>query len=283
MKIKFFPAFLITLLVFLAPAGNLFAAGGDLDGVMAVSGIITLAVVLFVAWLIIVYTEMDDNSSNLFLGPVRKFYNYVTNTTPIEKEHEILLDHDYDGIRELDNKVPPWFNFLFYGTILFSIVYLIQYHVIGSGNVQEEEYLAEMQAAQLQQEILLKTGALLDENSVKFVDDPAVLSSGKEIFVKNCASCHANDGGGLVGPNLTDKYWIHGGGIKNIFKTIKYGVPQKGMISWQTQLSPNEMQEVASYIMTLEGTQPAAPKEPEGNVWTPEEETTKEDMQAEES
>ncbi|GJQ64715.1 MAG: hypothetical protein SCALA702_37680 [Melioribacteraceae bacterium] len=272
MKIKVNPKVLLTLLVFFLFNGNIFAAGGDLDGVMSAMTIVTIVTVLFIAWLVVVYAELDDVNGEKFLKPLRIFNRFITRSTPMEKEHEILLDHDYDGIRELDNKVPPWFNFLFYGTIFFSIVYLIQFHVIGSGNVQEEEYQAEMQAAAMQQEILIRSGALLDENSVKFADDAATLSSGKEIYMKNCASCHANDGGGLVGPNLTDKYWIHGGGIVNVFKTVKYGVPQKGMISWQTQLSPTEMQEVSSYILTMEGTTPAAPKQPEGEIWVPEEE-----------
>lgn len=272
MKIKTNPMVFITLLVFFLLSGNLFAAGGALDGVMAITGLITVAVIFFIAWMVTVYSEMDDKSGDIFLKPLRAFNKYITNSTPIEKEHEILLDHAYDGIRELDNRVPPWFNFLFYGTILFSIIYLVQYHVIGSGNVQQDEYLAEVREANLQKEILLKTGALLDENSVKFVKDAGSLSNGKDIFLKNCASCHANDGGGLVGPNLTDKYWINGGGIQNVFKTIKYGVPAKGMISWQTQLNPTQMQEVASYILTLEGTEPAAPKAPEGNIWEPEKE-----------
>lgn len=273
MKIKVNPKVLLTLLVFFLFNSNIFAAGGDLDGVMSTMAIVTIVMVLFIAWLVVVYAELDDVNGEKFLKPLRIFNRFITRSTPMEKEHEILLEHDYDGIRELDNKVPPWFNFLFYGTIFFSIVYLIQFHVIGSGNVQEEEYQAEMRAAALQQEILVRSGALLDENSVKFADDAATLSSGKEIFMKNCASCHANDGGGLVGPNLTDKYWIHGGGIVNVFKTIKYGVPQKGMISWQTQLSPTEMQEVASYILTMEGTTPAAPKQPEGTIWEPKEDT----------
>jgi len=272
MKIKTNPMVFITLVVFFLLSGNLFAAGGALDGVMTITGLITVVVIFFIAWMVTVYSEMDDKSGDIFLKPLRAFNKYITNTTPIEKEHEILLDHEYDGIRELDNRVPPWFNFLFYGTILFSIIYLVQYHVIGSGNVQQDEYMAEVREAALQKEILLKTGALLDENSVKFVKDAGSLSNGKEIFLKNCASCHANDGGGLVGPNLTDKYWIHGGGIQNVFKTIKYGVPAKGMISWQTQLNPTQMQEVASYILTLEGTEAAAPKAPEGNIWEPEKE-----------
>jgi cytochrome c oxidase cbb3-type subunit 3 len=194
---------------------------------------------------------------------------WFTKSTPVSEEHKILLAHEYDGIRELDNKIPPWFNFLFYGSIIFSIIYMINYHVIGSGNIQEEEYLEEVRAASLQREILTRSGSLLDENSVTFTDDAGSLANGKEIFIKSCAACHGQKGEGLVGPNLTDDYWIHGGGIKNIFKVIKDGVPQKGMISWQSQLSPNGIRDVGSYIMTLRGTDPPNGKQPEGDLYTP--------------
>ena len=127
--------------------------------------------------------------------------------------------------------------------------------------------MAEVQQAAIERKILAASGAMIDEESVKFVDDAGSLSSGKEIFIKNCAACHGQEGQGLVGPNFTDDYWIHGGGIKNIFMTIKYGVPSKGMISWQTQLNPTEMQEVGSYIMTLRGTDPPNQKAPEGDLW----------------
>jgi cytochrome c oxidase cbb3-type subunit 3 len=125
----------------------------------------------------------------------------------------------------------------------------------------------EIQQAALEREIMIKSGTFLNEENVTLLTDAAGLSEGKVIFQKNCVSCHAIDGGGLVGPNITDDFWIHGGGIKNIFKIIKYGVPAKGMIAWQTQLDPNKMQQVASYIISLHGIKPANPKAPEGTKW----------------
>ncbi len=247
---------------------SLYAAGEEtLNNVMGLMLIITVGLILFVLWLALSYSEKDDVTGDLFLKPLRLFKKFITRSTPIEKEHEILMSHNYDGIRELDNKIPPWFTFLFYGTILFGIIYMIHYHVIGSGDVQANEYREEMQMAEVQRNILIKSGAFLNEETVTLATDAAALSSGKEIFNSSCATCHGMNGEGLVGPNLTDKYWIHGGGIKNVFKVIKYGVPQKGMISWQSQLSPTKMQEVASYILSLQGTEPPNAKPPEGEVW----------------
>jgi len=120
----------------------------------------------------------------------------------------------------------------------------------------------------LEREILNKSGKLLNEENVTITNDAAALANGKNTFIKNCAACHGQNGEGLVGPNFTDDYWIHGNKINDLFKTIKYGVPAKGMISWQTQLDPNQMQEVASYILTLRGSNPANPKAPEGTIYT---------------
>ena len=134
-----------------------------------------------------------------------------------------------------------------------------------------DEYNEEIAIASAEKEALMKTGALINEETVTVLTDASALQSGKAIYDANCIACHANDGGGIVGPNLTDQYWINGGGIKNIFKTIKNGVPAKGMISWQTQLNPNQIQQVASYILSLHGTTPVNPKEPQGEIWNEEE------------
>lgn len=263
--------FLINVFLFFSTAINLFAAEDEIDQtlytVAKVMFVVTLLSILAVLWLVVVYSEKNDNKGDFIKNPLRKMMSMLTKSTPVEKEHEILLDHDYDGIRELNNRIPPWFHGLLWVTIIFAVVYMIRFHVVGSGDVMAEEYMEEIRQAAVEREILVRTGAFLNEETVTFTDDAAALNSGKEIYIRNCAACHANDGGGLVGPNLTDQYWIHGGGIKNIFKTIKYGVPQKGMISWESQLNPTEMQEVASYIMTLEGTEAANPKAPEGEKW----------------
>ncbi len=242
--------------------------GYDLNAVMKVMLVITIVMIALVMWLTIIYSEKNDLEGALFKAPFAKLNQMLNRSVPIEKEKDIMLDHDYDGIRELDNKIPPWFQFLFWGTIIWALIYLFVFHISGTGQLQDAEYKAEVQQAAFERELLVKSGAMINEETVTLATDAAALAEGKEIFAKNCVTCHAADGGGGVGPNLTDDYWIHGGGIKNIFKTIKYGVPAKGMITWQSQLDPAKMRSVASYILTLHGTKPAAPKAPQGTLWT---------------
>jgi cytochrome c oxidase cbb3-type subunit III len=208
-------------------------------------------------------------------GFLKKIKDKLVGAVPIEKEGDILLEDDYDGIKELDNKVPPWFNLLFLITIIFAIYYLLDYHVFKTGKLQYQEYQEEMQQAEIQKAELIKSGAFVNENTVLRLNDAESLSAGKNIFKTNCVPCHGPDAGGVIGPNLTDDYWIHGGGIKNIFHTITYGVPAKGMISWQTQLNPKQIQEVASYVMSLHGTHPANPKPPQGDKYVEPEDSTK--------
>ncbi|HMS65721.1 MAG TPA: cbb3-type cytochrome c oxidase N-terminal domain-containing protein [Ignavibacteria bacterium] len=193
-----------------------------------------------------------------------KLYGLV----PLEQEHSILLEDNFDGIRELDNKVPPWFNILFYGTVIFAFIYLLDYHVLKTGKLPFQEYADEVNTANMKREELIRTGAFINENNVTLLSDAESLNSGKQIFAVNCTPCHGANAEGTVGPNLTDQYWIHGGGVTNIFKTVKYGVPVKGMISWQTQLNPKKMQMVVSYVMSLAGTNPPNGKIPEGNLFT---------------
>jgi cytochrome c oxidase cbb3-type subunit 3 len=227
-----------------------------------------LLLVIVISLLSIIYYEgktkvAKEKKASIFA----KIRQAMTKSTPIEREQEIMFDHDFDGIRELDSKIPPWFSWLFIITIIFAAYYMIDYHVIGSGQVMQEEYSAEVNKASLEREVLIKSGAFVNEETVTLLTDASGLEAGKAIFEANCIACHAADGGGIVGPNLTDDYWIHGGGIKNVFKVIKYGVVEKGMIAWQTQLNPNQIQEVASYVVSLHGTTPAAPKQPEGEIW----------------
>ena len=199
---------------------------------------------------------------------MRKVYLRLVDSVPVAKEQDILLDHDYDGIQELDNNLPPWWKWGFYITIIAAVVYMLAYHVTGTGKLQDEEYADELAVAAKQKEERMKNSAEnITEENVTVLVDAAEIAKGKDIYEKNCSACHMADGGGMVGPNLTDNYWLHGGGVKNIFKTITYGVPAKGMISWQAQLSPKQIQEVTSFIMTLHGTKPAAPKEPQGDEW----------------
>ncbi len=197
----------------------------------------------------------------------------LTDSVPLEREEEIMMDHEYDGIKELDNNLPPWWVWGFYATIIFSFAYLIYYHVL-EGPSSKQEYIAEVETAEAEKAAYMATMAnAVDETNVTLVTDATVLASAKELFTTNCAACHGANGGSMpggVGPNLTDEYWIHGGDIKDIFKTIKYGVPAKGMISWESQLSPSQMQNMASYILSLQGTNPENAKEPQGDLYAPE-------------
>ncbi|GAB4230206.1 MAG: cbb3-type cytochrome c oxidase N-terminal domain-containing protein [Ekhidna sp.] len=198
----------------------------------------------------------------------RRFWNRFNASVPVAKEADVATDHEYDGIRELDNRLPPWWLYGFYVSIIFGIIYLINYEVLGTGMSQDEEFQAEMiQAEEEVKTYLASLDNLIDENNVVLSTETADLNAGKAIYDANCAVCHAADGGGGVGPNFTDKYWLHGGDMPSIFKTIKYGVPSKGMIAWEAQLSPKKMQQVASYIYMMEGTTPASPKDPQGELF----------------
>jgi len=193
---------------------------------------------------------------------------YWNNPIPIEQESEITFNHAYDGIRELDNRLPPWWVNMFVLTIIWAAGYMWYYHFSDNGLSSAEEYQVDMEISRKAAAVALAGKAnSVDESSVTVLSDVSSLEDGERVFKTLCAACHGQSGEGTVGPNFTDAYWIHGGGIKNVFKTIKYGVPEKGMISWETQLKPIEMQKVASYILGLEGGTPANPKAPQGQIW----------------
>ncbi|MBK9737264.1 MAG: c-type cytochrome [Saprospiraceae bacterium] len=200
------------------------------------------------------------------------------NLVPMDKEQDIDLGHEYDGIRELDNSLPPWWVWLFYGTIIWGAGYLYYYHVSDKSMNQAQEYIAAIEIGEADKIKYLATQAdAVDEKSVTLIVDEKGLAEGKEIYIANCVVCHGANGEGLVGPNFTDKFWIHGGSINNLFSTIKYGVPEKGMISWKSQLRPAAMQKVASYILTFQGTNPPNQKEAQGTLYQEEASTTTKD------
>jgi cytochrome c oxidase cbb3-type subunit 3 len=204
-------------------------------------------------------------------GWYKNLMQRLTKTVPIEDEKQLLMDHDYDGIKELDNNLPPWWVYLFYACIVFAVVYLVRYEIMGAPD-QEAELKSEMAQAKVEVAEYMKTAPdLMDEKTVTLLTDPADLAAGKTIFETNCAACHRADAGGQIGPNLTDDQWILGGGIKNIFHTITNGGRDgKGMIAWKGTLKPKEIQAVASYIISLKGSNPKDPKAPEGDVWVEE-------------
>ena len=188
-----------------------------------------------------------------------------TKAIPIEKEADHLLDHDYDGIQELDNSLPPWWKYGFYVTIVFSVFYILRYHVWKTGPDPEQEYKTEMAVAAKQiEEYRKKAGEMVDEKTVTLADTKGIEEGGK-LFQTTCMACHGGKGEGGVGPNLTDKFWIHGGSITDVFKTIKYGVPEKGMQAWEKTYSPSQIKNIASYIKSIAGTNPPNGKGPQGD------------------
>lgn len=189
---------------------------------------------------------------------------------PVSEEAELDLGHEYDGIRELNNRLPPWWLYGFYLCIIFAVVYLWRFHVSHEGPSSRQEFERSIAKAELQvQEYLKKKGESVDENTVTLLTSPEDLAAGKAIFTNpaRCITCHGPEGGGnAVGPNLTDDYWIYGGNIKTIFKTIKYGA-NNGMKSWKDELSAKQIAQVASFIKSLKGTKPANPKDPQGELY----------------
>jgi len=267
------------LLIVVAPVSIVAQSPGGQQTMVAVLGlfvliiaILVLTVAIYTLSLLKVALQTDAAGQPIEKKEKQRHWFWKLNkSVPQEKEATILLDHNYDGIRELDNHLPPWWTAFFYITIVFGIIYMFVYHVFHMAPLPEEEYeiaVAEAQVAAAERLALAgDEGTGIDESTVAFSDDPAIIDSGKKIYDMQCASCHRNDGGGNIGPNLTDEYWLHGGSISDIYKTIKYGVPEKGMISWEPLLSPEQMRDVSSYIMTMAGTDPPDAKAPQGEPY----------------
>ncbi|SHJ35192.1 cytochrome c oxidase cbb3-type subunit 3 [Arenibacter nanhaiticus] len=253
---------------------------------------ITLFFLLFVLFLLIaielilrsienvMYHTLSKEAQQRYLANSSKPYQWgwakrllakMTGNKPVEEEAEIILDHNYDGIKELDNNLPPWWVYMFYASIIFGIVYMARYHIFNGDN-QDVEYEKEVAAAQIDiAEYKKNAKGLVDASTVEVLTEASDLKAGEAIYQSNCVACHMADGGGGIGPNLTDDHWIIGGGIKNIFSTISEGGRAgKGMIAWKQSLKPLEIAQVASYVYALHGQTPANPKDPEGEIWTEE-------------
>ncbi|MFN8278464.1 MAG: cbb3-type cytochrome c oxidase N-terminal domain-containing protein [Chitinophagales bacterium] len=200
-------------------------------------------------------------------APVAELPRFLDNfnaSVAIDKEHDILLDHNYDGIRELDNDLPPWWKYSFYISIVWAFCYIVYYFFGGPGQI--DEYNKAVADAKVQmEEYARKNKDRVDENNVKLAD-AAGISEGADIFKANCVACHGSKGEGGVGPNLTDVYWLHGGSINEIFKSIKYGWTAKGMKAWETDLSAGQIRNVASFIHSLQGSNPPNGKAPQGEM-----------------
>ena len=184
-----------------------------------------------------------------------------------DNDNDRLLEHAYDGIQEFDNPLPTWWKWIFYATILFVPLYLWDPLGIGVGPGKAkayEEQLAAFNAAHPK-----SAGTYTDEQLVAFSKDPAKVEAGKVVFTTYCAACHRADGGGLIGPNLTDDFWIHGGKPTDIFKTVNEGVLAKGMPNWGKVLKPDQIEGAVAYVQTLHGSNPANPKASEGAKYPP--------------
>ena len=236
-----------------------------------------LLTVIFIEIIVMVYLFsqakrflVDPNSKEANKSALEKTWDKINSFKPIEEESKMDTGHNYDGIRELDNNTPPWFTTAFILSIIFAIVYLYRYHVSKSAPLQEAEFKLEMAEAEKEKaQFLAIASNNIDENNVKLLEGEEIIK-GKGIFIEKCAVCHEANGAskpGGVGPNLTDEYWIHGGSLQDVFKSIKYGWPDKGMISWKDQLSPKQIAQVASFIGSLKGTNPAGGKEPQGDLF----------------
>ncbi|GAA0762539.1 cbb3-type cytochrome c oxidase N-terminal domain-containing protein [Psychroflexus lacisalsi] len=247
---------------------------------LGVIALVSIAIEVFVAALrFTLFKSLSEEKQEKFLALENKrvdqlkakFENLpklLTRSRPIEEEGEIELDHNYDGIRELDNKLPPWWIYSFYASIVFAAIYLVRFHVFDD-YTQIEEYKAELAQAEIDIARYKETAKdLVTLETVTLMADPSDLEAGKQIYTNNCVACHKADAGGGIGPNLTDEHWILGGGIKNVYRTLfEGGRPGKGMVSWKNDFKPSELQQVASYVLSLQGTVPAEPKEPEGEIW----------------
>ncbi|RYG31999.1 MAG: c-type cytochrome [Chitinophagaceae bacterium] len=194
------------------------------------------------------------------------WWSRVNKFRPVAQEADIDLGHDYDGIRELDNRLPPWWLYGFYVSIIFAVIYLWRFHVAETGLSSKQEYEQSVQIAEVKiQEYLKMKGESVNENTVTMLSSEEDLNAGRTLFVASCAACHKESGGGEVGPNLTDEYWLHGGDIKSIFKMLKYGF--NAMPQWQNTYSNKQLAQISSYVKSLKGSNPANQKAPQGQLY----------------
>ena len=232
-----------------------------------VSIILLESIVIIVMYYLIMGFVKAEKPKAVAAPREKSILEKINASVDIEKEHDILLDHDYDGIKELDNNLPPWWKYGFYLTIFIGVVYLTNFHLLGTGDLQKTEYEKSLALAKAEIEEYMKTAANnVDETNVKQlgVDD---IEKGKELFITTCATCHGKNGQGTVGPNLTDEYWIHGGGLADIFKSVKYGWVDKGMKAWKEDLSALQIAQITSFIRTLKGTNPDGAKAAQGDLY----------------
>jgi len=255
MQSKFKKASLLIVLSLLSSVS--FAADGTTESadmefsniafwtIFAIDICIILAIIYFA-----MFAKKVANTTKKEALPTSLFASF-TNAVDIDKEDSILLDHEYDGIRELDNDLPPWWKYGFYITIVWGVVYFVYYQVLEIGNLQTAEYNQEMVDGE--KEIAAYKAAnpnMVNAETVELLTDTDALAAGKELYDMNCVACHAGNGGGGIGPNLTDKNWIYNGDIKGVFNTVSEGA-ENGMIAWKDILNPEKIQAVSSYVLSM--------------------------------
>lgn len=284
MKKYIFP-FLLLLLVIPAQAQHLgnpdvpFGISDMVNGMGDTLLYIILSIALIVLFLVgVVYLSvirlrdkiMAENDPAYEARANQSLWARLFEVSPVAEDKDKILDHNYDDIHELDNPIPSWFMWLFYITAIFAVVYLLNYHVFNTGKLQEAEYTAQVEQAEKDYQVYLKTaGDKINAETVTLLSAKDEIGKGEELFAKNCVACHGKLAEGTqIAPNLTDEFWIHGGGVKNVFKTITEGVELKGMKSWKKDFSPVQIQQISSYIISRQGSKPANAKEPQGEKWT---------------
>ena len=248
------------VLLLTASSAHLLASEAGTDAALVATGTLT-AVFVLIMFLTVFVLNGDIEP---IVAMLRKIYAHIV---PQESEQAAEMSDDFDGIRELDNRIPPWFNYLFAGTIVFALLYLLDYHVFGSSPLPAQEYQSEVAQADLLHRLRVASEGEINEATLVKLTDETALTSGHEKFTKYCVTCHGVNAEGKVGPNLTDAYWLHGGGIRNVYATIKNGVPAKGMISWKLVFTPKEIQQIASFVLSLQGMKPPGGKPPEGTLY----------------
>jgi cytochrome c oxidase cbb3-type subunit 3 len=262
---KFLLRFLIIGVLVLLALGSMQAqtqaAQEETSSALIFTGLVTLFFVFLVLFIIFVL----EGDVEPLARALKAAYSSIA---PKSTGAAMPLDESHDGITELDNLIPPWFNYLFGGTIIFAVIYLLNYHVFQSSPLPQAEYAEEVAAADLSRRVLMASEGTINEDDLAVLADAASLKAGQEKFQRNCVTCHGTHAEGIVGPNLTDQYWIHGGGVKNVYSTVKNGVPEKGMISWKLVFTPKEIQQISSYVLSLQGSNPPNAKKAEGNLYT---------------
>ncbi|MGL1886834.1 MAG: c-type cytochrome [Reichenbachiella sp.] len=263
-----------------AQGGSMTLSNSDFTAIVLSLALVVTLIVLVVCIVllnilkVLVNEQLEDEAKTIGV-PVKKGPSWwarldkkLTDAIPLEEEASIELDHNYDGIKELDNHLPPWWKWLFNLSIVFAVVYMVVYHVANISPLPAEEYEIEVaQAEALKAASASSSEDAIDLSNITFSDDAEILAKGKTIYERNCVACHKAGGEGGIGPNLADEFWIHGGSASEVFNTISDGVVEKGMIAWKDVISPANINAVNSYIYTLRGTNPPNAKSAQGEKY----------------